>query len=107
MSDLSPAIAEGLREWAKGSLPAIAAVEFLLNCPDVLYDGHPMLELVPGPSGHWRPDFEPLDRLSMSGGTVAAWRLARSLLEGELEDDFWRLDGTRKTAFVNALIRTM
>ena len=41
----------------------------------------------------------------MSGGQRAAWELARSMVEGELYDNFWRLDGQRSTALLAALGR--
>ena len=99
---------EQLREWARGSLPAQAAVEFLIET-GTLYERHPMIGQRDDRA--WLDLFE-IDAATwaertgtMSGGERATWEIARSIVAGELEDTFWRLDGSRKAALVNALAR--
>lgn len=94
-----------LGQWARGSLPAQAAVEFIVGT-GTLYERHPMV-------GHnettsWLDldvDQETWANRTggMSSGELATWRLARSIMVGELEDTFWRLDGRRKQLFLSAL----
>jgi hypothetical protein len=122
-------IAIALQFWARGSLPHQAAVEFLIATGTRLYPRHPMLahENEHGERGAgvlggiqywwidvWGPDGEDLAedawlaRLGgMSGGEFATWTLIRSLLVGELQANFWRLDGSRKRAFIEALTRNV
>jgi hypothetical protein len=95
-----------LREWAAGSLPIMAAVEFLASIPVSLYVGHPMIR----GSHHYYLDVFELDDDEwsdrtghMSGGEQATWQLVRSIVEGELGECFWRLDGHRQHAFLYAL----
>lgn len=103
---------ERLRAWARGSLPCQAAVEFLIGT-GTLRVGHSMIrdtgrvawpnvfvdEDDPGWWAWWA------DRTGcMSSGERATWELVRSILTGELEDLFWRLDGDRKVAFARALL---
>lgn len=101
-----------LRRWAKGSQPCMAAVEFLIAV-ETLYPDHPMVGVERDERGlavrarlelFDLDDDEWLDRIgTMSGGEQATWMLARSLVAGELEEWFWRMDRHRKLAFVRAM----
>jgi hypothetical protein len=108
-------IAEDLREWARGSLPSQAAVEFLTELVR-FRPGHPMLGITNAglKYEHYFLDFwhiadeEWAARTGyMSGGERATWALARSIAQGELEDLFWRLDTAHKAAFLRCLANTM
>lgn len=100
-----------LRRWAKGSLPCMVAVEFVLACYPRLRDDSPFV-------GH---DTHPTNRITyldvfdldeetwaertggMSSGELATWALVRSLLDGELYEHYWSLDSERRKAFLDAL----
>jgi hypothetical protein len=96
------ALHASIRGWAKGDLGYMAAVEFLIGCPDVIYLGCPMTPYDPDGRRHW-VDFSQMDHVDMSGGTYATWALARSIYDGVIADQAWRLDSTRRAAFVRAL----
>jgi hypothetical protein len=96
------ALQASLRGWAKGDLGYMAAVEFLVSCPDVLYVGHPLTPYDPDGRRHWL-DLDDLDKVDMSGGTYATWVLAKSIAFGQIADTAWRLDGQRRRALLTAL----
>jgi len=94
-----------LRAWARGSSPRTAAVEFLLATGTELTgrlvrdDGErARLDVFNVPAAEWA------SRVGwMSSGQRATWELARSMVDGGLEEWFWRLDTDRKLALVAAL----
>lgn len=97
-------LAERLQAWARGSLPYMAAVEF------VIATGTDVTAMVRDDGERaWLDVFEFDDdewssRVGwMSGGQRATWELVRSIVDGELDEWFWRLDGHRKSALLNAL----
>jgi hypothetical protein len=99
---------EGLRAWARGLLPAQAAVEFLIGCKAVSV-GNPMVAIDDEGECIWLnldvDDDIWAERTGyMSGGERATWHLARSILCGELEEWFWRLDATRRAHLLRALL---
>lgn len=96
---------EELRKWAKGSLPMMAAVEFLI--------GADALRSIPAgfvqdDDWLWLDSQAIADGLEhgtgyLSSGERATWRLVSSMLNGELNATFWSLDPDRQAAFANAL----
>lgn len=112
-------IHQGLRIWAKGSLPLMAAVEFVIGSGENLHRAHPMvdIEIYVDDQEHARATgrvalevFEDSDHTWgertgwMSGGQLATWELARSIARGEIDRWFWRLDEGRQRAFIDALV---
>jgi hypothetical protein len=104
-----------LRAWARGYLPYMAAVEFLIETGEAR-PGHPLIATDPDAPDLayldiWSTDPDSNDRLGdwesrigyASGGERATWRLAVSLAGGELGDELSRLDGTRRAAFIDAI----
>jgi hypothetical protein len=108
-------LVDELNEWARGSLPLMAAVDFVVAtgtelAPMVGYD-HGRVYLDVFVDDERAPDYltteQWLDRVgTMSGGQRATWELARSIADGELDRWFWRLDTHRKLAFASALLST-
>jgi uncharacterized membrane protein len=103
MTDITATDRE-LWAWAKGSFPCQAAVEFLtrtgeLNRHTLLVartDGRAYLDV------YDKDDFE--QRIGyMSSGEKATWRLARSMVTGDLNDSFWSLDSDRGLMLLEAL----
>lgn len=100
-------LVERLRKWAKGSLPLMAAVDFLINSGQSLPIGY----IENYREGQPWIDFQALkDALDagtygghLSSGEWATLKLACSLARGELDDTFWRIDPERKAAFIQAL----
>lgn len=103
---------EALRDWARGSLPLTAAVEFAAasRLPlgrMVAHDGdRTYLDVFVDDDR--APDYLTTEQWAdkvgyMSSGERGTWELVRSLAAGELEEWFWRLDGTLQAAFVAAL----
>lgn len=104
MSKTKPTLQDKLRAWAKGMLPMMAAVDFLIDC-NQLSGAYVHVE---GDTAWY--DFNQLDedltagRLNfLSGGEQATLKLAISLRYGEIENNFWRLDPERREAFIRAL----
>ena len=99
-------IIAGLKRWAQGTYNTQAAVTFLadtdepLNRPWVHRTKHSFTD----ETMYWL-DWERFDKSTdgLSGGEYATWMLARSLHEGELNDNLWRLDLDRTEAFVTAI----
>jgi hypothetical protein len=96
------ALHASLRGWAQGDLGYMAAVEFLIGCPDVLDVHSQLTPYDPDGRRHWI-DFDQMKNVDMSGGTYATWALARSIYDGVIANQAWRLDGQRRAAFVRAL----
>lgn len=116
MTTTETTIPDQLREWARGSLPCMAAVDFLIDTGTRLYVGHPMIATEREGDRAWLdvfgfndPEREELDMIwtervgGMSSGERATWELVRSICDGELNEWWWRLDGTRKAAFLRGL----
>lgn len=104
MTETTTTLHDRLRTWARGSLPLMATVEFVLAVgtdlgPMVCDDGDwAYLDLFELEDDVWQ-----IRVGGMSGGQRATWELARSIAEGEIYDQFWRLDNHRKAAFLTAL----
>lgn len=84
-----------------GDLGEKAAAQFLAGCEGILWLGHPWLER----DGEyvWIDWDRVLDgTVDLSGGTVAAWRIARSIVRGDM-GEAWRLDPSRRRALMLAL----
>lgn len=102
--------AERLRSWAKGSLPCMTAVDFVLavypdlpdDSPFVAHDDHPGDRItfldVFGSDEEWLAKTG-----GLSSGELATWEIARSLIEGDLYNTFWSLDHERQTALLDAM----
>lgn len=102
--------AERLRSWAKGSLPCMTAVDFVLavypditdDSPFVAHDDHPTNRITYldafGSDEEW-------DRKlgGASSGERATWYIVKSLVDGDLYDTFWSLDRERQTALLDAM----
>lgn len=102
-------VEEKLRTWAKGDLPAMAGVEFLIMSGAI--ERHAELGgiIVVDEHGAW---IDPVNLHTavatnkfgyMSAGERSTWRLIDSILTGQLNDTYWSLDPTRKAAFITAL----
>jgi hypothetical protein len=98
-------IVEGLKRWARGSLPAQTAVTFVAATNEPL----DRMWVIPDPfrEGNYYLDWDAFDMYSggLSGGEYATWALARSLHRGELDDHLFRLDPARQDAFAQAIAR--
>ena len=100
-------IVAGLKRWAIGSYPEQVAVEFLANTDE------PLLKVWVEYSDAWGEDrywinWETFDRTgagTLSSGEYATWAIARSLVEGELNQLLWSLAPHRVTALVLAMSR--
>jgi hypothetical protein len=97
---------EQLQAWAQGSLPRQAAIE-LLHRTGSLYPRHPLVV-----TEHGRAYLDVFDEDDfeqaigcMSSGEKATWRLARSILHGDLNDCFWSLDSDRARILLEALAK--
>lgn len=111
MTTTTATTAERLRSWAKGSLPCMTAVDFVLavypglrdDSPFVGHDDHPTnrityLDVFDVDDDGWE------DKLAgASSGERATWNVVRSVLDGELYRDFWSLDRERQTALLDAM----
>jgi len=97
-------IIEGLKRWARGSLPAQAAVTFLAGTDESLNRAWVRQADRPDAVQYWL-DWDVFDAYNggLSGGQYATWALARSLHEGELNEHLWRLDPARSHAFAVAI----
>jgi len=110
-----------LHTWAKGSLPLMAAVDFVvatgtdLSVLMVARDRHERAfldvfvndELARDHPGEYLTTEQWLDRVGMmSNGQRATWELARSIADGLIDEWFWRLDTHSKLAFASALLST-
>jgi hypothetical protein len=98
-------IADGLCRWAVGSYPVQTAVTFLIGSGTSLNQPwvrrfHDVATMV----AYWI-DWDLYDegRGVLSGGEQGTWNLARSLCEGELCENLWRLDPARTEAFSRAI----
>lgn len=104
----SEKIAAELTEWAAGYKPEKAAVEFLLNSDDLFWDTAGYCLRTDGRNdGKAWIDWDALtdERIGgASGGTYSMYKLALSIRKGEIDSYFWRLDGSRQKAFIEALI---
>jgi hypothetical protein len=105
-------IDNALREWARGHKPTMAAVDFLIMAEAVPSQYvHEIGRPAAGAPTHWLDldalcdDLEAGRSDYLSGGEYATRALVLALYRGVLDDHFWRLDGTRKSAFVRALER--
>lgn len=96
--------ADRLRAWAKGGLPHMAAVDFILAVYPDLHDSHPMV----GHDGDarflnvFRDEWQE-NLAGLSSGERATWHLVRSILAGDLNHAFWTMDATRQRALLTAL----
>lgn len=91
-----------LTEQAKrgGDLGEQAAVKFLTDAVDLVTADMPWVDAEAGVIDWSAIDF---DHHFMSGGQAACWRLAYSMVRGEIGKHYWRLDRSNRLYFVNAL----
>jgi hypothetical protein len=110
MTTTTATTAERLRSWAKGSLPCMTAVDFVLavhpdladDNPFVAHDDHPTNRITYLDVFGSAEEFE--DKLGgLSSGERATWYLARSIVDGDLYDMFWSLDSGRQNALLDAM----
>jgi hypothetical protein len=99
----------GIRAWAKGHKPTMAAVEFLILAGQVpsQYVGENVN--ADGGATHWvdftklAADFDEGYLDYLSGGEFSTIGLALAIHSGVVDDYFWRLDPERQRAFLAAL----
>lgn len=101
-------IIAGLERWAKGTYNTQAAVRF------IAVTNEPLDRVWVCESKHmftdetmYYFDWDRFDEHSggISGGEYATWALVRSLHEGELNEQLWRLDPARSAVFGDAIAR--
>lgn len=83
-----------------GDLGEQAAVKFLTDGVDLISATMPWVDTE---DGVIRWDDIDFDWHFLSGGQAACWRLAYSMVRGEIGRYFWRLDRSNRRYLVNAL----
>jgi hypothetical protein len=102
VSDSDDTLTVTLTETARrgGDLGEQAAVKFLTDSVDLVRADLPWVDAETGVIEWGEIDWE---YHYLSGGQYAAWRLAYSMVRGEIGNYFWRLDRGTRLYLVNAL----